>query len=64
MPALRVFFDGGETQNGKGPDRELQVLEVSRGCECDEGMILCSGGMSDRGITLREWCDPFFIVCE
>lgn len=27
-------------------------------------MILCSGGMSDRGITLREWCDPFFIVCE
>lgn len=39
MPALRVFFNGGETQNGRGSDRELQVLEVSRGCERDEGMM-------------------------
>lgn len=39
MPALRVFFDGSETQNGRGPDRELQVLEMSRGCERDEGMM-------------------------
>lgn len=39
MPVLRVFFNGGEAQNGRRPDRELQVLEVSQGCECDEGMM-------------------------
>lgn len=29
MPALRGFFNGGETPDGERPDRELQVLEVS-----------------------------------
>lgn len=38
MPGMRGFFDGGETQNGRRPDRELQVLEMSQGCECDEGI--------------------------
>lgn len=53
MPAVRGFFDGGETQNGRRPDRELQVLEMSQRCERDEGIGVYSGGMSGWGIVLR-----------
>lgn len=52
MPAVRGFFDGGEAQNGRWPDRELQVLEMSQRCERDEGVRVYSGGMSGWGIVL------------